>query len=634
MVRRVGRSRAHRDAAPTLRPYEQALLVGIGISIGVVLFAPLVVTKETVYPFIVGKTLLCRAAIDVAFALWALLALGNPRFRPPRSWLLGLLGIGFAWSLVATLLGASWQRSLWSTYEHMQGVVDSAHWIVFLVVLVSICRDLPSLRIFLNVNLGVSVLVAMLAIALSLDWHVPFYGDIEERNEGQIGVPLGNASYLGAYAVMNCLLALTLLGHSFGKGDEAGAGTKPSARVAARALWTLAAVLNFCVWPLSGTTGALLGLLGPLGLLAFVTALLAPWRLGWRLIVAFAPVALLGAGVTLLALGAGERLGVQHEGLRLVFAANAEDLSTRSRLAAWHAGVNAFTERPLAGLGPDNFSIAFAKHEQVEPEMELHHYAHSSLVEAAATQGVVGLALHVALWAFAFSVVWRSAKRAAPKQRVFPLLVGTALASYFLQIQLQPPSLAVTLQFFLLLAVVVHLEVALRKDTSQQSSSAFWAWPALLRGKPLRLACVAAALGLSALGLSVNQSIFSAARSFHLATVGSATLGESVMHYRRAIGAFRALANEPRQHFMHTLLNAWPLLRVRNAEMAEQLLSFANAEAAVALATEPSNWVNHRALASLYRAVARTESEYAPLAQHHARQVRAMAPKAYLIQTW
>ena len=640
MGRRVGRSRARRAVVAARRPFEQALLLGIGVCICAVMLAPLVVTKETVYPFVVGKTLLCRAAIEVAFALWALLALGNPRFRPPRSWLLALLGVGFAWSLVAAMLGASWQRSLWSTYEHMQGVVDSAHWLAFLLVLVSICRELSSLRIFLNVNLGVSVLVAALAIALGLDWRVPFYGDIVERNEGRIGVPLGNAVYLGAYAVMNCLLALAFLAHSLCKGDVADADARPSRRLAARAFWALAAAMNFSVWPLTGATGALLGLLGPLSLLAFVAALLAPWRRRWRLAAAFAPVALAGAGLALLAAGAGEGLGAQYGGLRQVFDTNIEDLSTRNRLTAWRAGVHGFAEQPFTGLGPDHFGIAYAKHATVEPGMEFHVYAHSSLMEAAVTQGGVGLALHVALWAFAFSVLWRSAKRAAPKQRAFSLLAGSALASYFLQTQLQPPSVAVTMQFFLLLAVVVRLETALRdgdgiRAGTGHTSSASSIWRAALRRKPLRLAFVAVALGLSAVGLFVNQSIFGAARAFGLATSGSTTFGESAALFQRAIGTFPALANEPRQHFLHALLNAWPLLRVRNAEMAEQLLSYANAEGTVALVVEPSNWNTHRALASLYRQVALTEQkEYAALAQRHHQQMLALSPRAYVIQNW
>ena len=633
MGRRVG-GNARRDAALPLRPYEQALLAGIGIGIGAVLFAPLVVTKETAFPFIVGKTLLCRAAIDIAFALWALLALGNPRFRPPRSWLLALLGIGLAWSLIAAALGASWQRSLWSTYEHMQGVVDSAHWLAFLVVLVSVCRDLSSLRIFLNVNLGVSVLVALLAIALGLDWRVPFYGDIMERDEGRIGVPLGNAVYLGIYAVMNCLLALALLAHSFYEVDQAGGRKKPSSRFAARAFWALAVVLNFCVWPLTGSTSALLGLLGPLALLAFAAVLFAPWRLTWRLTAAFGPVGLAVAGLALLVGGAGERLDVQHEGLRQALATNIEDLSTRSRLTAWQAGINAFAEQPLGGVGPDNFGVAFSKHEQVEPEMELHNYAHSSLVEAGTTQGSVGLVLHVALWAFAFSVIWRSVKRTAPKRGAFQMLIGGALASYFLQTQLQPPSVAATLQFYLLLAVVVRFEVALREQGSRRLSAVATAWQATLRRRPMRLAFAAAALGLSTVGLLVNQAIFSAARSFHLATVGNATFSESVAHFQRSIETFHALANEPRQHFIHTLQNAWPLLRVRDPKLAEQLLSYANAEAADALATEPSSWGTHRALMALYRVVARTDPEYASLARHHNRQMLLMAPKAHLIQTW
>ena len=46
------------------------------------------------------------------------------------------------------------QRSLWSNYERMQGVVDQAHWFAFAVVLASMLRTGRDWRVLLALNLG------------------------------------------------------------------------------------------------------------------------------------------------------------------------------------------------------------------------------------------------------------------------------------------------------------------------------------------------------------------------------------------------------------------------------------------------------------------------------------------------
>ena len=53
--------------------------------LGLLLLTPFIVTPATVYPFVVGKALWSRSLIEVAFALWAVLALIHTDYRPPRS---------------------------------------------------------------------------------------------------------------------------------------------------------------------------------------------------------------------------------------------------------------------------------------------------------------------------------------------------------------------------------------------------------------------------------------------------------------------------------------------------------------------------------------------------------------------
>ena len=138
---------------------HNALRWGVFVGIALLLLTPFVVTPETLFPFVVGKALWSRSIIEIVFALWAVLALAQPAYRPPRSWLLLVLAGGVGVSLLAAAFGVSWQRSLWSTYERMLGVVDLAHWFALAVVLASMLRTTSGWRALLTFNLGVSLAV-------------------------------------------------------------------------------------------------------------------------------------------------------------------------------------------------------------------------------------------------------------------------------------------------------------------------------------------------------------------------------------------------------------------------------------------------------------------------------------------
>lgn len=52
----------------------------------------------------------------------------------------------------------------------MQGLVDAAHWLAFAVVLVSMLRTGRDWRRFLNLNLGIGLVVAL---AVIVRFHLP-----------------------------------------------------------------------------------------------------------------------------------------------------------------------------------------------------------------------------------------------------------------------------------------------------------------------------------------------------------------------------------------------------------------------------------------------------------------------------
>ena len=60
---------------------------------------------------------------------------------------------GLAVAALSGALGVSPQRSLWSTYTRMEGLVDAAHWTAFAVVLMAMLRTARDWYRLLNANL-------------------------------------------------------------------------------------------------------------------------------------------------------------------------------------------------------------------------------------------------------------------------------------------------------------------------------------------------------------------------------------------------------------------------------------------------------------------------------------------------
>ena len=179
-----------------------------------VLITPLIVMvpplPATFFPYVVGKALYSRTLIEIAFAFWLVLAIRSPEYRISRSWVLLIFAVYVGIALLASLSGVSPQRSLWSTYERMQGFVDLAHWFVFIIVIASVFRSWPAWRTLLNINLAIAVAMGLLGLAEQHDVKVLSFLESARR----IDITLGNPTYVGAYMLVVTLVALAFLGHS------------------------------------------------------------------------------------------------------------------------------------------------------------------------------------------------------------------------------------------------------------------------------------------------------------------------------------------------------------------------------------------------------------------------------------
>ena len=422
---------------------------GVRLLLGLVLAAPLVVTTEplpeTIYYFVVGKAVWSRTLIEVALGLWLILLLRDSSYRPPKSWLLGIFGCYVVIALLAAWFGVSPTRSIWSDLARMNGWLGLAHWFAFLLVLVSVFRTWEQWRGLFNFAVVVGVGVGLLGLAevAGADW-LPYRG--ADTGGAETGLPvgtLGNAIFLGGFAVVNLFIAGGLLVSSF-VGERAavrhsGSGLRRwvSGINGWRLVWAAAIVLDLLMLWFSGSRGALLGLVAGL---AVCGAAYGAWGEGRvrRLMAGtgagLAAVGLAAVGAMVLAeWDSGEGW---ESTLISRLSASGRDKSVGNRLNAARLGIEGFRERPLLGWGPDNFGVVYDRYVSapaVARAVITFDRAHNKPVEELATKGILGLAGYVAIWVWVYVVYVGKGRRLTPGLRVFFLLLGGGMTAYFVQ---------------------------------------------------------------------------------------------------------------------------------------------------------------------------------------------------------
>ena len=626
-----------------------------------ILLTPFVVSPPTIFPPVVGKALYSRSLIEAVFVSWVLICLFRPSWRPPRSRLLVLLAVALGVSVLSAGFGVSVQRSLWSNYERMQGVIDQAHWFALAVVLVSVLRTGRDWRIVLALNSAAGMAMALMTVA-EYPGHSWTYASATPRAMATLGSP----AFLGAYLGVTVTIALGFLIRSFvpvappGKapvpasekgGERSGRRNPPpearSARLsmlwAGRCFWGATVLIGLWALTLTGSRGPFLGFVSGLVFLAALYVFLARMRM--VRIVAAGAAGLLGvAAILLLVLSyspAASLVDAWNANPLLSRLADHEpSVSVRQRLLAWKVGVEGFTESPMLGWGPENYVVVWGRYgsEFITAMPGVFDHSHNKLIEELVTKGLSGLLVHIAVWGFAFHVVWRTAGGMDPRERVPVLFVGAALMGHFVQGMTTLDSAVGSLQLILLLAFVAHLETA-GSDRRRPGRGGRARPPAsFLAGKLARLAgshgarvsLAAGAIVLAGGGLFANKAIYSSARAVKAAYASAADPAglpdRTRIRIERAISGFEPLANYPRRILFHYAAERWTRLRAHHRDEAGRLLAMVDAEASAAAESEPRNWWIHLDLALFYTAVAATDPEYGDTAKRHFDRVLELAP--------
>lgn len=411
-----------------LKSQEDILLWGVRIGVALILFTPLVISKQVPFPVVFAKTIYFQAFVEVVFLLYALLLIGDhkkylPRFSP-------ILIALFVFTEVlsfATLRGINPERSFWGTVERGEGLILHLHLFVFFLVLSGVFQKSGDWFKILRLTLLVSLPVGLAALVQKLGL-ASFYSSLES---GRVTATFGNPVFYGSYLVLVILLAAFM--GIFEKDQKW------------RILSWVFAIFNIILLILTGTRGAWFGIIVGLflfGALWFVffgrktkerrqTFLFGVFviSLFFLLFLVFSYAGYLPRNYIL----------DKYEAAWFYMLGGKD-----ARTFVWGLGLDAWRSSPLFGHGPESFNYIYDKYYQARfleiipggnveiiPKSIFFDRAHDKIIDTLESSGIIGLLSYLAIFGTALMTLFRGKlKRANP---LLPYALLSLLAGYFVQ---------------------------------------------------------------------------------------------------------------------------------------------------------------------------------------------------------
>ncbi|MEI7810594.1 MAG: O-antigen ligase family protein [bacterium] len=403
-----------------MKIFKNILRYGLWVCLFAVPFVPLYVANSMFFPFITGKNFLFRALVEIAFGLWAALAIVDVKYRPKSSWLLGAFFAFTAVITVADIYGVNSAKSIWSNYERMEGLVTVLHLFAYFLVLGSALNEKMWRWLAWTSCLAASIIGFMGLGQLS-------------QNTGRIDATLGNSTYLGGYMLVHIFIVMYFFLR------RVHISVKDVEQKWAAAWYVMLGAFYALVMYFTGTRGSLLGFLGGIFVIAIVLAIAEKKHIVIRKI----SIGLIAA-VILLVVGLAGVRGTQfaknHPLIDRFSAVATFDLKGYAesqgfaRLTLWKMAWEGVKEKPLLGWGQDNFTYVFAKYydSKMYTQEAWFDRTHNVFFDWLIAGGFLGLISYLSIFVAALWLLWKRDDFEIYERAVFTgLIVAYFIHNFF-----------------------------------------------------------------------------------------------------------------------------------------------------------------------------------------------------------
>jgi O-antigen ligase len=422
------------------------------ITIGGLFLLPLtalVVADSLFFPYITGKNFFMRIVVEIIFFAWVLLALLNSAYRPKWSHLLSASALFVGIMAVADAFGTYPLRSIWSTFERMDGLMVLLHLFAYLLVLVSVLRTPNIWRRLWTASVAISVVLGIHAL-------FQYFGASEVAQGGtRVDATLGNPIYLGGYMLVHIFITLWLLW-------DLNKKERDSKDIWLLGFYIIALALQTSALFFSQTRGSILGLVGGgflAALLIAVTAKRHPRIRKASIGVVLAIVLMIGGFFALKDSDFVRETPVLNRFAEI----SLSEGTGWSRLVMWEIAMDGFWEKPILGWGQEGFIDVFNKHYRPElyEQESWFDRPHNIVLSWLVAGGALGALAYLSIWAMLLWGIW---SRKNDLDRVEQSLLTGLLAGYFFHNLFVFDSIVTHLLFFSLIGFVHFKSRGVREE--------------------------------------------------------------------------------------------------------------------------------------------------------------------------
>ncbi len=423
--------------------FQKFLNRAIKFSLFLTAFTPLIISRSTIFPFILGKTLFFRSVVEIALILFLVYlsakAISVNRFKSAligavKNPLIVFLVLFFISLAVSAVFAENNYRAFWGDLERGEGLFGMLHALVFMLIAAVIFKKNDWLNYF-KISLIVGFIVVFYAFLQYFGVrNFPFALMPEARPVSYIG----NAAFLATHMFFLIIFAAIVFLNTSKFLDLKPLKTFRFLYWRCFSLLTITAAAAAIF--ISGTRGAILGLgAGIIALFIYFIFQKQSISLNFR---EFPPVSLRQISIlflTFLIIFAGvfwltrENIFWQKipglNRLAKTAAFDINDASTQFRLITWKLSWKAFKEKPLFGWGPENYIVAYEKY--YDPEYAVYgeswlDRAHNKIIDVAVMQGAFGLIAYLGIFGAVFYLLIK-------KPLIYSKFLMAGLIGYFIQ---------------------------------------------------------------------------------------------------------------------------------------------------------------------------------------------------------
>ncbi|KKT57818.1 MAG: Tetratricopeptide TPR_1 repeat-containing protein [Candidatus Giovannonibacteria bacterium GW2011_GWC2_44_9] len=416
------------------------------------------------FPFITGKNFFFRIVVEILFALWAIAAIFDKKYRPrtsPIFWaVLAIVGV----LTLSTIFGENPYRSFWSNYERMEGLVTHLHLLAYFIILICMFKNETDWRRFFYSSIAVSFIITAYS-------YLQFMGKLEiHQSSDRLDATLGNSTYLAIFLIFNIFLAAYFLfkpARQLARLAVGQAGGEQ--RIWIRSILAFVIIMEIPVVFFTATRGAILGLIGGAVLFSILIVWLEGSRRSKILAVSVVGVVLVLFG-TFFVLKNTDFINKNYV-LKRFTDISLKEQTIKSRFTIWGMALEGFKEHPILGWGPENFNLVFNKYykPQLWPQEPWFDRAHNVIFDWLIHGGILGLLAYLGVFILSLYTLWKK------QQDKLAKAIFTALfAAYFFHNLFVFDNLTSYFMFFAILGFIHFLEIkSLPQMDSSKSASPF-----------------------------------------------------------------------------------------------------------------------------------------------------------------